>query len=196
MSEHSNIYDPRQPFSDQLSHFSRMNKDAVENYFASNGPLARAYDVPNWVEKTPHGFELVRIDGEEVHRFGFYITITSKPVKDYEAGKSKAVASWNYAVTVPSTEEAKSYQLYSDDRLKYVFAAPGGYAAAIPPRMRQQYSQIPQLRWRTSDGEPIPLMPYVNLAFFMWLEEDGDESVATLKWLAENMEGWSDYYQA
>lgn len=191
--EFSNVYNPKTPFNDNLAHFLRMSKEMVESYFAANGPLARVESLPNWLERGEDGsYELVRVDdngGVENH-YGFFITIKQKPVVKYEAGKSKAVATWNYTINVPSTEDKFSYQIYSDDALKYVFAAPGGMIASIPPRMRQMQQQLPTMRIKNLDGG-FALMPYVNLAFFMWLEEDEAEPKATAAWLAENMEGWS-----
>lgn len=198
MTEHKNRYEPRVPFNDNLSHFQRMSKGDVESYFGKSGPLARAGAVPNWVERAEDGsYELVTLDdsNEVFQRWGIFISIKQKPVINYEEGKGKAVATWNYRINVPNVDEDFAFQLYSDDTLKYVFAYPGGLASAIPPRMRQMHQQLSTLRLRTKEGN-LALMPYVNLAFFMWLEEEEGEGYATFSWLIESMEGWRDSYQA
>ena len=189
--EFTNQYDPRIPFNDNLAHFLRMNKDMVESYFAANGPLARV-TAPNWAERAEDGsYELITLDSDSTisHRWGIFFTIKPKTVTKYEEGKSKAIATWDYTITVPSADEEHGFQIYSNDVLKYVFAAPNGYISAIPPRMRQMQNQISTMRLRIADGD-LPLMPYVNLAFFMWLEED--EAAGVREWLSGNMEGWRE----
>jgi hypothetical protein len=169
-----------------------MDKELVENYFAGNGPVDREADVPNWLEKGEDGkYELVRLDNQEiVHRFGFFIEIKAKEVLSYEEGKGKAIAIWNYSVSVPSGDERFAFQLYSDDSLKYVFAYPDGTISAIPPRMRQMQNQLSTLRLRNVVGD-IPLMPYVNLAWWMWTEDNwGGAAKPTIEWLKANMEGF------
>jgi hypothetical protein len=195
--EFDNRYDPRIPFNDNLSHFLRMNKGDVESYFAANGPLARAV-APNWAERASDGsYELVTLNGnsEVSHRWGIFISIKQKPVTSYEEGKGKAVATWNYTISVPGADEDFAYQLYSNDPLKYVFAYPGGVISPIPPRMRQMHQQLSTLKFRTKDGD-VALMPYVSLVFFMWLEDESPEANSTFTWLIENMKGWRDSYQA
>ena len=193
--EFTNQYDPRVPFNDNLAHFLRMDKGMVESYFAATGPLARIA-APNWVERAEDGsYELVTLDASNdvEHRWGIYIWIKQKPVTDYEAGKAKAIATWDYAISVPSADDEHAFQVFSADTLKYIFASPKGFIAAIPPRMRQQYNQLSTLKLRTKDGE-IPIVPYVNLAFFMWLEDESEGAESTFNWLKENMEGWSEAY--
>jgi hypothetical protein len=189
--ERSNRYDPRAPFNDDRSHFMRMNKEDIENYFATGGVVDREEGLPNWVVRAPDGsYELARTGHGDDLKFGFFITITPKAVNRYEGEGGKAVATWNYSVSVPLSEEAASYQLFSDDSLKYVFAYPGAQVAAIPPRMRQMHQQLSTMRMRNQQGT-IPLIPYVNLAFLMWLEDESQgKSTTTLNWLSENMEGW------
>ena len=198
MAEHSNRYDQRVPFNDNLSHFLRMSKDDVEVYFGKSGPLARVPNIPNWIERAEDGsYELVTLDeGNEIaHRWGIFIDVKAKPVTSYEEGKGKAVATWNYRINVPNADEDFAFQLYSEDTLKYVFAYPKGLACAIPPRMRQMHQQLSTLRFRTTKGD-LALMPFVNLAFFMWLEDESEEADSTFTWLVQNMEGWRDAYQS
>ena len=198
MPEQDNRYNERTVFRDNNSHFLRMSKGDVERYFGPEGPVARVDSVPNWAERTEDGsYELVSPDGnnEVVHRWGIFFSMEVKPVAKYEAGKGKAVATWDYRISVPSADANHAYQFYSEDRLKYVFAWPGGLASAIPPRMRQMHQQISTLKFRTKTGD-VPLMPYVNLVFYMWLEEDEKGGWPVFEWLIENMEGWRDSYQA
>ena len=200
MAEYSNLYNPRIPFNDNLSHFLRMDKTAVEEYFSPTGPLARINGIPNWVERASDGnYELVTLDAnnEVCNRWGFFIYIKPKEVASYEPGKGKAVATWDYSISVPNADEDFSFKIYSQDALKYIFAYPGGTVSAIPPRMRQVNGQISTLKFATKDYS-VPLMPYVNLAFFMWLEETPEQSnaYATMTWLIQNMEGWRDSLQA
>lgn len=182
-----NRYDPRVPFNDDRSHFLRMTKEDVETYFAAGGPVDREEALPNWVARKPDGsYELVRGDTG----YGLSIAFKPKVVTKYEGDGGKAVATWNYSVSIPQETEAAAYQLYSDDSLKYVFAYPGAQVAAIPPRMRQMHQQLSTLRMRNQQGD-IPLIPYVNLAFLMWMEDNAEgESKQTIDWLAANMEGW------
>jgi len=197
MTEFANRYDPRIPFNDNLSHFTRMTKGDVESYFSKGGPVARVV-APNWAERTKDGsYELVTLDdnNEVSHNWGIFVEITKKDIKEYEQGKGKAVATWNYTVSVPSGDDEHAFQLYSDDKLKYVFAYPGGMVSAVPPRMRQMHQQLSTLRLRLKAGD-VALMPYVNLVFYMWMEEHEEEGHSTFKWLIENMEGWRDSYQA
>lgn len=191
--EYSNKYDPLLPFVDNRSHFLRMDKELVENYFAAGGPVDRESNVPNWLDRAADGsYELVRFENQEVtHRFGFFIQIQAKEVLSYEPGKGKAVATWNYVVSIPSADEEFAFQLYSEDKLKYIFAYPDGTISAIPPRMRQMQNQLSTLRLRNTSGD-IPLMPYVNLAFFMWAEDEFEgKAKGTVEWLVANMEGFS-----
>lgn len=193
-----NRYDPRIPFNDNLSHFMRMSKGDIESYFSAAGPLARVEGIPNWVERTGDGeYEMVRLDGnnEVEHRYGVFFTMKIKPIKAYEQGKGKAVATWDYRISVPSTDEMTALQFFSDDSLKYVFAYPGGLASAIPPRMRQMHQQFSTLRMRSKMGD-VPLMPFVNLAFYQWLEDTAEQNDSLWKWLINEMPGWRDAYQA
>lgn len=186
MTDHNNIYDPARAFNDENSHFSRMNHEMVASYFAEGGVLDQSDGLPNWVDQETGELLRLTVDGEA--HTGLFLSVEGRTPAPGPTENGKAVAFWNYKINLIGIDSA--IQLYSDDKLKYVFAYPDGYIAAVPPRQRTGPRLVPTMRARTENGD-FGLMPYVNLVFFNWLETEA--GAPTLAWLRQNMRGWDAY---
>jgi hypothetical protein len=195
--EYKNLWEEDKAFKDTTSHFNRFTKDSILTFFGTrNGMYMHKPNVPNWMEKTEHGYELINVDSnnEVESRSGFFISYRLKPGMvdlDYTPGKGKAVAVWNYHVGVPNANEDRSIAMFSDDNQKHIICADNGTMYAIPCRMVPMggsAAAYSQLRLRTMDDE-FAHTPFVCLGFLMWLQEDEDEGAEVRVYLKDKM-GW------
>ena len=195
---YENKWKPGTFYRDMVSHFLRMDDKAVSAFFNErNGVFANCPNTPNWVEFTEDGYELVRMDGSEVaSRTGLFLNLTPNPaletIVDIQDGKGKTVAHWNYHCNLPNlNNERDTIKISTEDALKSIVCYKDGFMYSFPCRMQRAnnaYTQHSQLQLHSVDGD-FPHTPFVNIAFFLWIEETEDGKTVA-KWLHEKM-GWS-----
>jgi hypothetical protein len=193
---HSNLWEDGKNYSDGTSHFNRFTKASIQKFFGIRGAWSTVEGAPNWVQPVAsetYGleFQLVRLDDDGNLQKEFPLHLSIKPKAGVETfappddGKGKGVASWNYRA------EMDGIQLFSEDTVKNIICNSDGITYAIGCRMpaagRNSFATHNQLNIGVPGGR-IAVVPYVVLAFYMWVETPG-ESDAVLGYLKRI--GWA-----
>lgn len=182
---HTNVWEPGKPYSDGVSHFNRFTKASIQKFFGvQHGAWKANESAPNWVQPIADEegteYQLIRLDddGNLLKEYPFYLRITPKANVETMAapdpGKGKGVASWDYRAVMDGME------MWSRDPVKHIICTTEGLTYAIGSRMpasgRVSFATHNQLHIGT-EGGALAVVPFVVLAFYMWLETEEATSV-------------------